>query len=150
MWKCVRDEKTIELTWNAQPFHSTEKVGLYTNNTQKVTVSKSWTTITLEKEMEVFYHNTKVINGAFISCVTGWTQTKLKKSKNIDKSDCSISINLIYFLPNLLFWLGVHFWNECKQTWKLASLEPANFELSEIYHRDVQSLNRLAQLNFNT
>ena len=27
-------------------------------------------------------------------------------------------------------------------------LEPANFELSELYHRDVQSLNRLAQLNF--
>ena len=33
---------------------------------------------------------------------------------------------------------------------KLASLEPANFELSELYHRDVQSLNRLSQLNFNT
>ena len=28
--------------------------------------------------------------------------------------------------------------------------EPANFELLELYHRDVQSLNRLAQLNFNT
>ena len=33
--------------------------------------------------------------------------------------------------------------------WKLASLEIANFELSELYDRDVQSLNRLAQLNFN-
>ena len=30
------------------------------------------------------------------------------------------------------------------------SLEPANFELSELYHRDVQSLNCLAQVNFNT
>ena len=30
----------------------TEKVGLYTNNTWKVTVSKSWTIITLEKEMK--------------------------------------------------------------------------------------------------
>ena len=39
---------------------------------------------------------------------------------------------------------------ECKQTRKLANLEPANFELSELYHRDAQSLNRLAQLNFNT
>ena len=28
---------------------------------------------------------------------------------------------------------------------KLASLEPANFELSKLYHRDVQSLSRLAQ-----
>ena len=33
---------------------------------------------------------------------------------------------------------------------KTVSLEPANFELSELYHRNVQSLNRLAQLNFNT
>ena len=47
-----------------------------------------------------------------------------------------------------LFWSGVH-WNECKQTWKLASLEPANFELSKLYYRDVQSLSRLAQLNFS-
>ena len=30
----------------------TEKVGLYTNNTKKVTVSKCWTIITLEKEMK--------------------------------------------------------------------------------------------------
>ena len=30
------------------------------------------------------------------------------------------------------------------------SLEPANYELSELYDRDVQSLDRLAQLNFNT
>ena len=30
----------------------TQKVGLYTNNTKKVTVSKSWTIITLEKEMK--------------------------------------------------------------------------------------------------
>ena len=30
----------------------TEKVSLYTNNTKKVTVSKSWTIITLEKEMK--------------------------------------------------------------------------------------------------
>ena len=34
------------------------------------------------------------------------------------------------------------------------SLEPANFELSKLYHRNVQSLNCLAQprvqLNFNT
>ena len=30
----------------------TEKVGLYTNNTEKVTVSKSWAIITLEKEMK--------------------------------------------------------------------------------------------------
>ena len=27
--------------------------------------------------------------------------------------------------------------------------QPINFELSELNHRDVQSLNRLAQLNFN-
>ena len=33
---------------------------------------------------------------------------------------------------------------------KTVSLEPANFKLSELYHRNVQSLNRLAQLNFNT
>ena len=32
---------------------------------------------------------------------------------------------------------------------KTVSLEPANFELSELYHRNVQSLNNLAQLNFN-
>ena len=30
----------------------TEKVSFYVNNTQKVTVSKSWTIITLEKEMK--------------------------------------------------------------------------------------------------
>ena len=30
---------------------------------------------------------------------------------------------------------------------KTLSLEPANFELSELYHRNVQSLNRLAHLN---
>ena len=30
----------------------TDKVGLQTNNTQKVTVSKSWTMITVEKEMK--------------------------------------------------------------------------------------------------
>ena len=30
----------------------------------------SWTAITLEKEMEVFYHNTEVINGVIISCIT--------------------------------------------------------------------------------
>ena len=29
------------------------------------------------------------------------------------------------------------------------ALEPANFELSELYHRDVQSLNNFPQLNFN-
>ena len=34
------------------------------------------------------------------------------------------------------------------ENWQL-NLEPADFELSELYHRDVQSLNRLAQLNFN-
>ena len=39
--------------------------------------------------------------------------------------------------------------NTGKQTWKLASLEPANYELSEKYDRDVQSLDCLAQLNFN-
>ena len=33
---------------------------------------------------------------------------------------------------------------------KTVSLEPANFELLELYHRNVQSLNRLTQLNFNT
>ena len=33
---------------------------------------------------------------------------------------------------------------------KTSSLEPSNFELSELYHRDVQSLSRLAQLNVNT
>ena len=33
---------------------------------------------------------------------------------------------------------------------KIVSLEPANFELSKLYHKNVQSLNRLAQLNFNT
>ena len=33
---------------------------------------------------------------------------------------------------------------------KTVSLEPANFELSKIYHRNGQSLNRLAQQNFNT
>ena len=32
---------------------------------------------------------------------------------------------------------------------KLASLEPANSELSELYNRDVQSFNRLAQLNLS-
>ena len=26
--------------------------------------------------MEVVYHNKKVINGVFISCITDWTQTK--------------------------------------------------------------------------
>ena len=31
----------------------------------------------------------------------------------------------------------------------VASLEPASFELSKLYHRDVQSLTRLAQLNVN-
>ena len=30
------------------------------------------------------------------------------------------------------------------------SLRPANFELSELYHRNVQSLNLSAQLNFYT
>ena len=30
----------------------TEKAGLYTNNIEKVAVSKSWTIITLEKEMK--------------------------------------------------------------------------------------------------
>ena len=45
----------------------TEKAGLYTNNTQKVTVSKSWTIITLEKGMKkVFHNNTKVINSVCI------------------------------------------------------------------------------------
>ena len=33
---------------------------------------------------------------------------------------------------------------------KIASLEPANFELFKLYHRDAQSLNRLVQLNFDT
>ena len=33
---------------------------------------------------------------------------------------------------------------------KTVSLEPANFELSELYHRDVQSLNRVPQIKFNT
>ena len=33
---------------------------------------------------------------------------------------------------------------------KTVSLEPANFEISVLYHRNVQSLNRLAQLIFNT
>ena len=33
---------------------------------------------------------------------------------------------------------------------KTVSLEPANFELSELYHRNVQSLNCLTKLNFNT
>ena len=32
---------------------------------------------------------------------------------------------------------------------KTGTLQPANFKHSELYHRDVQSLNRLAQLNFN-
>ena len=49
----------------------------------------------------------------------------------------------------MLFWSGVHS-NKCKQTLKLASLEPANFEPSQLYDRDVKSLNRLAQLNFNS
>ena len=32
---------------------------------------------------------------------------------------------------------------------KTVGLEPAKFELSEVYHRNVQSLNRLAQLNLS-
>ena len=32
---------------------------------------------------------------------------------------------------------------------KTGKLEPANVELSELCDRDVQSLNRLAQLNFD-
>ena len=34
--------------------------------------------------------------------------------------------------------------------WQVLKLETGNFELSELYHRDVQSLSRLAQLNFNS
>ena len=71
----------------------TEKVRLYTSNTQKVTVSKSWTIITLQKKWKVFYHNAKVINGVFISCITDTNQ--VDQNKNIDKGDCSISINLL-------------------------------------------------------
>ena len=47
--------KTIELTLNAHLFQSSEikeKVGLYTSNTLKVTVSKSCTIVTLEQESE--------------------------------------------------------------------------------------------------
>ena len=48
-----------------------EKVGLYTNNTQKVPVSKSWTIIILEKEMKKsFYNNTKMIIRVFVRCIT--------------------------------------------------------------------------------
>ena len=45
--------------------------------------------------------------------------TKLIKTKNINKCDYSISINLFnWYISNQICWVR---WNECKQTWKLAS-----------------------------
>ena len=131
----------------------TGKVGLYTNTHRKLQFQSLGQWSLLKKKWKVFYNNTKVINRVFISCITDWTQTKLIKAKTYRQTKWMFHINksfhLIHFKPNLLFWSGVH-WNECKQTWKVASLEPANFELSKLYHQDVQSLSRFSQLNFDT
>ena len=47
-----------------------QKVGLYASNIFKSTVLKFCIIISLEKEMDVFDENTKVINGIFISYIT--------------------------------------------------------------------------------
>ena len=41
------------------------------------------------------------------------------------------------------------YWSEDKQTRNLVSFDPANFEMSEIYHGNFQSLRSLAQLFFD-
>ena len=38
-----------------------------------------------KRNRKVFYHNTKVINGVFNSCITDLTQTKLIKAKTLTK-----------------------------------------------------------------
>ena len=43
----------------------------------------------------------------------------------------SFSFYPIHFLPNLLFWWGVH-WNEDKQTQNLVSFDPAESEVSKM------------------
>ena len=71
--------KTIKLNWNTRPFIQqkiTEKVGLYTNSfteLQSYSFKESWDF--WKRNGQVVYHNTKVINGVFIS----YTGCRIKK-----------------------------------------------------------------------
>ena len=70
----VRDEKTIELIWNAYAFHSakktTGKVSLHKSNTLKLLFKTLDSYHSWKRNGLVFHDNTKVINRVFISCIT--------------------------------------------------------------------------------
>ena len=81
----VLDKKTIELSWNAHPFNSTEnnregrrvyKYHLESYSFKVLDNNHSW-----KRNEKVFYINAKMINRVFSSCITDWTQTKLIKAK---------------------------------------------------------------------
>ena len=98
----VQDEKTIELSWNAHPFNSTEnnrddqlvyKQHIENYSFKVLDSNHSW-----KKNEKVFSNNTKVINRVFIRFITDWTQTKLIKAKTYWQTKWMFHINKSFHL----------------------------------------------------